>query len=657
MITIKPNLLTQSDIQRLRDFFKESELNVWEPNTPYVMKNGVTICFEHMVSWRYSEFADADKYDFISNDPIGHGPTPDAKKLAGTLTLYEKSGWKFHASKNWFLSDKVTFQDEVKHEVMIGEKTWYLINPFNGLDIMDLFFETARPLTDFQRLELCFLIIEEFKKQVLDKNVVHQELTSMNVFVAFEPDEGMRVRFHNISPTKPKLDFYYAAPELIKARRFPTDNISNLYSLGRVLAQILGVDTSTYQNLTRAAMLATPVAVKLKDLFYQMTCLTEAQKNIISVALTKILDELPENRGTFEELATAFDSVFPAIDPTQASEDDSKKLFKLLNSSISAPPDATSITPDSTSRSHDLFAGLSAGTMDFTTGKRFWPSHEIYTIDNISFRLKYPVLKRPCKSLKHQGEFRYECIGSGIFGAGGTAKILPIRGTISLNGAQSFFSTKKPRLVKDAAVDPHSLMLFANVDIPHLKAKPVVEFKRHHMLVLKHIQGKELFDTIITNGRYNSLSKDFALSLARAVVIAYQHQVFDLGRHHCDVKLPNILINITDAGIDATFVDYDFSIPIGTKIDLNCGTEDYVAPEILDGDSPSIQSEIYAFGLVLKHIFNCVSDFDKETSVRVKQFIETMRAPSRDQRLSSFDSILPFLDSLNAPQSSLTLTP
>ncbi|MGV8025606.1 MAG: protein kinase [Anaerolineaceae bacterium] len=114
-------------------------------------------------------------------------------------------------------------------------------------------------------------------------------------------------------------------------------------------------------------------------------------------------------------------------------------------------------------------------------------------------------------------------------------------------------------------------------------------------LLLEYIEGTSLREEIFRCKKPFSLQQ--ALEVLRPVCAA-MHYAHQLGIVHCDLKPGNILINkhgeflVTDFGV-ARMVDASTSTMVGI------GTPAYMAPELIKGEDPTPQTDIYALGVIL----------------------------------------------------------
>ena len=153
----------------------------------------------------------------------------------------------------------------------------------------------------------------------------------------------------------------------------------------------------------------------------------------------------------------------------------------------------------------------------------------------------------------------------------------------------------------------------------------VGEIEGRHFLSMEYVDGEDLASLLRRIGR---LPPDKAVEIARELCagLAAAH---DKGVLHRDLKPANVMIDgrgrakITDFGL-AVGVEGDKG---GAEVS---GTPAYMAPEQLSGKGASVQSDIYALGLVLYEIFTGRKPFEAATLAdwRRKHSEEQPTAPS-----------------------------
>ena len=136
----------------------------------------------------------------------------------------------------------------------------------------------------------------------------------------------------------------------------------------------------------------------------------------------------------------------------------------------------------------------------------------------------------------------------------------------------------------------------------------------NHYIVMEYVKGQTLKQLITARG---FLEIDEALVFLKQIVLglihAHNHQII-----HRDIKSQNILIK--DDGT-AKIVDFGIARALDTtqltQTDLVLGSVHYMAPETARGESASIQSDIYALGIMLFEMLVGYCPFQADTPVQV----------------------------------------
>ncbi len=124
------------------------------------------------------------------------------------------------------------------------------------------------------------------------------------------------------------------------------------------------------------------------------------------------------------------------------------------------------------------------------------------------------------------------------------------------------------------------------------------EVDGQHFLTMEFIKGEELSSLL---RRIGHLPSDKASQIARQLCagLAAAH---DCGILHRDLKPANVMIDedgnarITDFGLAGLAEEF-------VENEISAGTPAYMAPEQLDGQGPTVRSDIYSLGLVLYELF------------------------------------------------------
>ena len=109
------------------------------------------------------------------------------------------------------------------------------------------------------------------------------------------------------------------------------------------------------------------------------------------------------------------------------------------------------------------------------------------------------------------------------------------------------------------------------------------------------VDGEDLASSLRRIGRF---PEDKALDIARQLCagLAAAH---DRGVLHRDLKPANVML---DSAGKVRLMDFGLAA-VGAGEDIRAGTPAYMAPEQLRGREVTVQSDIYALGLVLYELF------------------------------------------------------
>lgn len=114
-------------------------------------------------------------------------------------------------------------------------------------------------------------------------------------------------------------------------------------------------------------------------------------------------------------------------------------------------------------------------------------------------------------------------------------------------------------------------------------------------MLMEYIEGKTLRKII--SERSTPMTEGEVLEIIDPVCRAlnYAHQ---MGRVHCDVKSANILIQ-KDGHVYLSDFGIARGMDMATSTMVGIGTPAYMAPELIKGEDPSPQADIYALGIMI----------------------------------------------------------
>lgn len=129
---------------------------------------------------------------------------------------------------------------------------------------------------------------------------------------------------------------------------------------------------------------------------------------------------------------------------------------------------------------------------------------------------------------------------------------------------------------------------------------------RHQLyLTMEYVDGEDLSSLLRRIGR---LPEDKALDIARQIC-AGLGAAHARGVIHRDLKPANIML---DSAGQARLMDFGLAA-VGTVTEVRAGTPAYMAPEQLSGTGVTIQSDVFALGLVLYELFTGRRAFQAKT--------------------------------------------
>jgi hypothetical protein len=123
----------------------------------------------------------------------------------------------------------------------------------------------------------------------------------------------------------------------------------------------------------------------------------------------------------------------------------------------------------------------------------------------------------------------------------------------------------------------------------------ISEVEGHLFLSMELVDGEDLAASLRRIGRF---PEDKALDIARQLCAGLS-AAHDRGVLHRDLKPANVML---DSAGKVRLMDFGLAA-MGTEARTQAGTPGYMAPEQLRGQDATVQSDIYALGLVLYELF------------------------------------------------------
>ena len=177
-------------------------------------------------------------------------------------------------------------------------------------------------------------------------------------------------------------------------------------------------------------------------------------------------------------------------------------------------------------------------------------------------------------------------------------------------------------LRSELCADPVSVVRFereaqAATTLSHLNIVEIYdvgEYKGHRYIVMEYVPGRTLKQVIRSRG---SLEPDEAIDIEKQLVSAVS-EAHHKGIIHRDIKPQNIIVK-SDGSIK--ILDFGIAIAKGniqvTQANNVMGSVHYLAPELAKGKPASVQSDIYALGIVLFEMLSGDVPFKADSAVQV----------------------------------------
>lgn len=139
-------------------------------------------------------------------------------------------------------------------------------------------------------------------------------------------------------------------------------------------------------------------------------------------------------------------------------------------------------------------------------------------------------------------------------------------------------------------------------------------------LVLELLDGGELFDRIVKRKAYNeSVARDAIRNVLTG--LKYMH---DLDVAHRDLKPENLLLARKDDDSDLKIADFGFARCDASAMVTQCGTPNYVAPEVLIGGSTAYTKavDMWSMGIIIFIILGGYPPFQHKNQAKLFQRIK-----------------------------------
>ena len=165
----------------------------------------------------------------------------------------------------------------------------------------------------------------------------------------------------------------------------------------------------------------------------------------------------------------------------------------------------------------------------------------------------------------------------------------------SLGNSERLKKIKQEAKILAAFTHPHIMRVYELIESPD-----------DIYIVMEYIPGGELYDSILSRGKYE---EDEARALFQQLIYALEY-CHAHGVVHRDIKPENILLD--DHG-DVKIIDFGLAnyFKDGSFLSTSCGSVNYAAPEILEGEPYSgPEVDIWSAGIVLYILLSGYLPFD-----------------------------------------------
>jgi len=152
-------------------------------------------------------------------------------------------------------------------------------------------------------------------------------------------------------------------------------------------------------------------------------------------------------------------------------------------------------------------------------------------------------------------------------------------------------------------------------------------------LTMEYVDGEDLAALLRRIGRFPpDKAIDVARQLCAGVAAAHARGVI-----HRDLKPANVML---DGDGNVRITDFGIATAAGEGGAAPAGTPQYMAPELLAGHPATIQSDIYALGLILFEIFTGRRAYEAATIAGIKQLHDTGVLPTPSAIVPDLDPVV-----------------
>lgn len=130
----------------------------------------------------------------------------------------------------------------------------------------------------------------------------------------------------------------------------------------------------------------------------------------------------------------------------------------------------------------------------------------------------------------------------------------------------------------------------------------IVERAELPFFTMEYLPGRTLAEALATDTLDINVKRRVAAQLANGLDAAHLRGII-----HRDFKPANVMLTERNGHLDAVIMDFGLArteemADPGNLHSLQAGTEEYMAPELLQGGKATLQSDVYAYGVVLRQL-------------------------------------------------------
>ncbi|CAJ0565199.1 unnamed protein product, partial [Mesorhabditis spiculigera] len=245
---------------------------------------------------------------------------------------------------------------------------------------------------------------------------------------------------------------------------------------------------------------------------------------------------------------------------------------------------------------------------------------------------------RPAMRLDSRLVCKYEILA--VVGKGSFSQVLRVQHRISRN----YFAVKL--VAADCGAVNNELHILSRLQHPNvIRLEEVFKSSSRLFIVLELASGGEMYDRVVSKGRYSEQEARQALKMLLAG-LAYLHSIRVT---HRDLKPENLLY--ADTRPEARLLITDFGLAhqstySGETMTETCGTPEYIAPELLLRVPYTDKVDMWAVGVIAYILMSGIMPFDDDCRSRLYTHIITANYVYYPQFWSGSELAKTFVDSL-----------